>query len=427
MKPPINTRSLTFTVALVLSISAISTVRAESWARFRGPNGTGIATACKMPTTWNADSYAWRVQLPGAGFSSPVVWDDRVYITSGDEKKGTQIIQALDTKTGKPVWQRRFDADAYKKHRLNSYATSTPALDKKHIYITWGGPKGSMIVALDRKRGDEVWRHEMGPFVAMHNFGASPMVVDNLVVVMNDQDKHHMLLALDSSSGDVVWESKEETEAASTYATPCLYQSPDGVCQLIVGRTEAGVMSLNPRTGKKYWSLDLFKFRAVGSPVVADDRIVAICGSGGGGQRAVVIRPGVPEQKVEPKVLYDVEKNLPYVPTPLVHDKRLYLWADSGKVKCVRLDDGKELWQERLRGKFYSSPILVDGKLYCISDKGKMHILAAAPEYKSFGEVDLEEKTMATPAVADGVMYLRTLTHLMALPGGQADTNSHGK
>lgn len=416
--------------AILLSVSFAGFCAAETWPRFRGSNGSGIGTARRMPATWNRDDYLWRVTLPAPGFSSPVVWNDRVYVTSGDEKDGTQIIQSLDARTGRTVWERRFAADPYKKHHLNSYATSTPALDADHIYVAWGGPKGSAVVALDRATGRDLWRYEMGPFVALHNFGASPMLVDNLVIVLADQDKHRRILALDSASGTLVWDKQEATPPIPadvdpvlcqyvTYATPCVFRPAEAASQLIVGRTQVGVMSLDPRSGKQNWKLDLFEFRAVGSPITDGQRIVAICGSGGGGQKAAVIRPGVPEANTKPEVLYDVQKNLPYVPTPLIHDGLLYLWADSGKVKCVELATAKELWQGRIGGKFYASPVLADGKLYGVSDKGKVFVLAAGRRYKLLGKVDLEEKTMATPAVADGVIYFRTLAHLMALPGKQ--------
>ncbi|MBN1588707.1 MAG: PQQ-binding-like beta-propeller repeat protein [Pirellulales bacterium] len=413
--PCFHVWSVILTGLLFLSSSGL--LPAETWPRFRGPNGSGIGTARAMPTTWTDEDYLWRIELPGKGFSSPVVWDDRVYVTSGLEDDGTQVIRSIDTRSGQLVWEQRFPADAYKKHRLNSYATSTPTLDARGVYITWGGPKGSTVVALDRETGRQRWRYEMGPFVAMHNFGASPIVFEDLLIVLNDQDKHRMLIALDCATGELKWKSEENAETDATYATPCLFRPEGGACQLILGRTESGVTSLDPRSGSLNWRLDLFKFRSVGSPILSGDRIVAICGAGGGGQRAVAIRPGVPEKGVAPEVLYDVKKNLPYVPTPLIHDGLLFLWADSGKVKCVELATGEELWQERVKGKFYASPVLVAGRLYGLSDKGEMVVLAAGREYEMLGRIELGEKTMATPAVADGVMYLRTLSHLMALEG----------
>lgn len=404
-------------VVFALVLSLIRFAQAETWPRFRGPNGSGVATARTMKTTWTNDDYRWRIELPGMGFSSPVVWDDRVYVTSGDEKEGTQIVQSIDARTGETVWERRFEADAYKKHRLNSYATSTPALDKDRIYVTWGGPKGSTVAALERRTGRELWRYDLGPFVALHNFGASPMVIDDVVVVLNDQDKRHTLVALDAVTGEEKWKTDEPIEADATYATPCCFQPADGSSQLIAVRTQRGVMSLDPRSGRQNWKLDLPDFRFVASPITDGQRLAAVCGASEGGQRLAVIRPGNPQTNTEPEVLRDVEKDLPYVPTPLIHDGLLYLWADSGRVKCIALADGKERWKGRLRGKFYGSPVLAAGKLYGISDKGKAFVLSAGPKYELLGEVDLDENSMSTPAVADGVMYLRTVTHLMALPG----------
>jgi outer membrane protein assembly factor BamB len=412
---------------LVFALAVLAPpLAAETWPRFRGPNGSGVGTAQNLPKKWTKDDCLWRVELPGMGFSSPVVWNDRVYVSSGLENDGTQIVQSRDMKSGELVWERRFAADAYKKHRLNSYATSTPALDEDHIYVTWGGPKGSAVVALDRRTGRDRWRYELGPFVSMHNFGASPIVADDLVIVIDDQDKHRRILALGAAKGDVKWNIEEDTPPIpagadplfyqyATYATPCLFRPADAACQLIVGRTLSGVQSLDPRSGKPNWKLDLFQFRSVGSPTLDGNRLVAICGSGGGGQRAAVIQPGVPQKKIEPKVLYDIKKDLPYVPTPLIHDGLLYLWADNGKVQCLKLADGKEVWRGRGRGTFYGSPVLADGKLFCVSYQGKVNILAAGHKFQRLGEVDLDENSMSTPAVADGVICFRTFSHLMAI------------
>ena len=178
-----------------------------------------------------------------------------------------------------------------------------------------------------------------------------------------------------------------------------------------------GISALDLQTGKTIWELGVLPKRVVGSPMIAAGLIIAGCGEGGGGKRFVAVRPGDPAKGVEAKLVYEFESPLPYVPTPVAYGNLLFLWTEQGVVTCADAPTGKVRWQEKVGGKYYCSPIRVRDRIYCVSREGEMVVLAAADKYKLLARVNLEERTDATPAVANGVMYLRTLSHLMALGG----------
>ncbi len=390
-------------------------VHAQEWTRFRGPNGSGISDATTIPAQWTAKDYRWNVTMPGMGHSSPVVRGERVFITSAMEKDATQIVLCLRTSDGGQVWRRDFPSATYKKNASAAYASATPTLDDQRVYVAWATPKEYIVLALSQQDGSDVWRRDLGPFESQHGFGASPIVWKDLVIVANDQDKVSFIAALDCKTGQPRWQAKRRTEKAS-FSTPCVYQPEGGKPQLILSSWAHGLSGLDPETGKLIWDLPVFHDnRIVGSPTIAAGLIFAAAGVGGAGREMVAVQPGNPDRGVEAKVAYNVQGSLPYVPTPVAKGNLLFLWHDNGVVACIDAPTGKRLWQQRVGGNFFGSPVRVGDRLYCISRSGEMVVLAAADKYQLLARIPLGEASHATPAVADGVMYLRTVSHLMAL------------
>jgi outer membrane protein assembly factor BamB len=414
---PSTPRRLCLCHVLLLLPFLSSSLLAQPWPRFRGPNGDGISQCTTIPATWTAQDYRWKVTLPGAGQSSPVIWGQRVFITSSIDRDATEILTCLRASDGETLWRKQFSSSTHHKHNLNDYASSTPALDAKRVYMTWTTPQSYTVVALDQEHGDERWRRDLGPFVSEHGSGASPIVFEDLVILVNDQDGPSSVIALDCTTGKTRWEAPRRT-LKTGYSTPCLYQPQGGQPQLILSSWAHGLTGLDPRTGKTIWDLGVFQFRVVGSPIVASGRIVASAGTGGVGKRLVAAQPGRPDQGIEAKVAYEVTGSLPYVPTSITNGDLLFLWYDHGVVTCLDAPTGKIHWRERVGGDYFSSPIRVADRLYNVSRDGKVIVLAASKEFHRLGEIDLGEATKSTLAVADGTLYLRTLSHLMALRGG---------
>jgi outer membrane protein assembly factor BamB len=385
-----------------------------AWPRFRGPNGTGIGHAPDLPLQWTLKDCLWRVELPGVGHSSPVIWGERLFITSAVEKDGRRFLSCLHTADGRLAWRREYPMPTYSKSPNNSYASATPALDADHVYVTWSTPEHYLVLALRQTDGSEVWRRDLGPFDGEHGYGASPIVVDRLVILTNEQNGPSSVVALDTATGAERWKRLRRSEKAA-YSTPCLFEAPGAPPQLILTSWPHGVSSLDPQTGRPLWELPVFTYRVVGSPLAANGLIFASCGGGGKGPPFVAVRPGDPGRGTKAEVAYDLRKPVPYVPTPVAHKGLVFLFGDQGIVKCLDAARGSQRWQERIGGNYFGSPVRVDERLYCISREGVLVVLAAADKYQLLARIDLEEPSSSTPAVAGGVMYLRTLSHVMAI------------
>jgi len=424
-------RALSIPVFLLLVSGACADQRA--WPRFRGPDGTGVSDATTVPVAWTDQDYNWKVKLPGVGHSSPVVWGKRMFVTCGDPDTARRTILCLDTADGRTLWQRDYPSNTFKKHRANSYATATPAVDAGGVVVTWTTPREVVLLALD-PGGRQTWRRNLGPFVGLHGSGTSPIIVEDLVVLANDQEDpkrlpsvygrsptmpagKSFLIAVDRKTGQTRWQVPRRTTLAA-YSTPCMYRPDGGTPELIFTSTAHGITAIDPASGKVNWEIDhLFRDRCVGSPVSGAGLVIAGYGYGIRGTRYVAVRPGRSSGSSEPTLAYEVRQSVPLVPTPLVNRGRLFLWGDDGVVTCLNVSSGEVIWRERVGGAFYGSPVCVGNRLYCIARDGDVVVLAASDTFKRLARVPLGEPSHTTPAVSDGVMYLRTCSSLFSLGG----------
>jgi len=408
-----------FLLTFILAALTLRSLAAEpQWSRFRGPNGCGASDVSTIPTAWSAKDYRWRVSLPGIGYSSPVIWEDRLYITSTIEEQSRLIILCLSTADGSVLWSTSVNCKPHPKYKANIDASTTPALDAERLYAAWATPDEHVVIALDRIQGRELWRRDLGPYVAEDGFGASPVLAGDVLVVANDQDEGgtSSYLGLDRATGQTRWTIDRESKKAS-FSTPCVLQPAGGRAQVILTSCAHGITSLDAATGRKNWELPVFEVRATGSPLVAGGMIFATNGVGTSGRYLVAARPGVPEQGAQAAELYRIKEAVPYVPTPVARWPLVFLWSDRGVATCIDGPTGKVHWRQRVGGEYLASPIRAGDAIYGNSKSGEMVVLAAADKYQVLARIDLGEPTNSTPAVADGVMYLRTLSHVMALGG----------
>ncbi len=402
--------------ASIVSVLLAHAAAAQEWGRFRGPNGEGHASAAAIPAQWTEADYGWTTELSGAGYSSPVVCQGRLFVTSAIEDDATQVIYCLSVTDGAKLWEKRFESKPHKHHPFNCHAASTPALDEKAVFVLWANPDQLAVVKLDQATGDLQWQRDLGPYAAEHAFGTSPMLYKDMVIVPNDQDGESSIVALSRETGDTVWQVKRRSKKTA-YATPCLFTPKSGPAQLIVTSWAHGFSGLDPETGNTLWELPLFKNRVVGSPLVASGLVFGSAGTGGIGRQMYAVRPGDPSTGSEAEVAYELKGSLPYVVTPVACGDLLFAWFDKGVVTCLETATGEIVWRERIGGEYFGSPVCVNGRLYCISREGEVVVLAASREFKELGRVTLGEASHSTPAVANGVMYLRTKSHVMALGG----------
>ena len=267
-------------ILMLLFLWAGSRSDAQEWNRFRGPNGTGIS-AVEFPVQWTAKDYKWTAKLPGRGHSSPVVWQDHVYVTASNDKTGKRFVQCLSVKDGKLIWEREFDDASYKLHLRNSIATSTPCVGEHGLYLTWATPQNYVVQALDRLTGKDLWQQNLGPYVSQHGFGASPILFEDLLILTNEQDKGGWLHALQAKTGKEVWRIQRQSGNA-TYSAPCIYQAQGRAPEIIFTNWKHGITSVDPRTGKVRWEISCFEpkkqERAIASPIIAGDLVIGTCG-----------------------------------------------------------------------------------------------------------------------------------------------------
>lgn len=410
-------RRLQFTLAWLCLATSVAVVRADVWPRFRGANGDGQSSAAGVPSEFTEADYAWKVTLPGIGHSSPVVWDGRVFVTSANVDTAELHVMCFDLATGQEKWQRRFPGGVHSKHLTNSFATSTPALDATHLYVAWKVGETVKLAALTHD-GDEIWTSDVGHLAEGHGFGTSPMVVGDVVCITNDtaDEADSQILGFDRHTGQKLWNTPCGVGKTS-YATPCVWQTPGGRTLLLMSTMSKGLTAYDPATGAIVWNAFTTDLpdRCVSSPIVAGDTVLISCGSGNNGKWLIGARLGAGD--APPPEVYRLKQSIPNIPTPVVAGDLAFLWYDRGIITCIDSATGESHWRERVGGNFHSSPLRVDDRIFGISLEGEVVVLAADKEYKLIARSALGEPVTATPAVADGRMLIRTEQSLICLGG----------
>jgi outer membrane protein assembly factor BamB len=424
MHPRLRALSLALTLgSLLLGCAAVG---AASWERFRGPNGTGQAADKDVPVIWTEhDGLLWKTEIPGVGHSSPVIWGEHLFLQSADDKE--RRLLCLDTATGKIVWSRGAPGTLHKTHPKNNMASSTPATDGKRIYaIFWDG-KQVLLVAYDFT-GASLWQRELGGFTSQHGVGMSPIVFEDKVILNNDQDGSAKVLAFDAKTGKPAWEV-ERRAFRTCYSTPFILNHP-GAPELIVAST-AGITAYHPHTGAEIWSYTWsftgMPLRTVGSPITGSGMVFANSGDGSGARHTIAVRLGGTGDLTQTNLVWEERASFPYVPCMLVYGDHLFTVNDQGVAGCYDAKTGKEVWSHRLAGMTSASPILIDGKIYVVDERGNAYVIAASPTYKLLGKSTVGEAVFATPAVADNRLFIRGSNHLFCIAKPTAKGAEQGR
>ena len=429
--------------ALVLVIDA--TAFAQDWPSFRGPQGSGVATAATPPSTWNVTTsanVAWRIPIAGLGHSSPIVWGDRIYLTTavsnsaasrsltlGDSDQAGidpakdmvphrwEVI-ALDRASGKVVWTRSVHQGVprVKRHVKASHASATPATNGK-IIVALLGSEG--LVAFDTA-GKELWRQDLGVMSVgladdpTYEWGpaSSPVIHGNTVIVQNDRYRNSFLIAFDLTTGKELWRSSRDELPAWT--TPLVHEG-GGQKPTIVTNSPRFIRGHDLSTGRERWRLqDPDGEVKVSSPIAAGELAIVTGGYPAAGRPIYAIRVG------DGSLAWRQERGSPYTSTPLVHDGLLYIVTDNGILSAYQVADGQRVYQQRLSpdaGGFSASPVAAAGRLYLASEDGKVFVVRTGRKFELLAANDMQEVCMATPAFTGELLLIRTQTHLYALRG----------
>jgi outer membrane protein assembly factor BamB len=421
------------TAILLLMLATISASASDDWPRFRGPNGAGVSDATTVPTEWTEDDYNWIADLPGEGHGSPVVVGNRIFLLCGNQYTAERSVVCINSEDGQIVWSKPFKSAPHYVHRDNNYASSTPAADDEGVVVTWTTPKTFILLAVDND-GEEVWQRDLGEYKASWGGAPSPIIVDGMVIVLNDQMDPKVqaaflpegtpitdpgksyAIALDRATGETRWKVERKTIVAG-YATPCVRELDSGKKEIVFFGTGNGMTGIDASTGAINWEVnDALRSRTVMSPVLAGDLIVGSAGGRTIGDFLVALRP--PNSKDDKaEIVFKITQSIPLVPTVVYKDGLLFMTCENGTESCVSATTGDYLWRERIRGRFLASPVLVDGRLFCVGRRGDVFVLSASETFEELAHNSLGDDSFATPAVANGSIYFRTATQLISIGG----------
>src|SRR5215203_5017509 len=421
-----------------------------SWPSFRGPQASGIADGQNLPDQWNAktgQNILWHTPIPGLAHSSPIVWGNRIFVTSavstdpkasfkpglygdGDASKDRSphrwMIYALDKETGKVVWERvAYQGEPIEKRHIKAtYANSTPATDGR-IVVAWFGSQG--VHAYD-VNGRFLWKVDLGRIdlgaydVPTFEWGSasSPIIWKDLVIIQCDTQTDSFILALNANNGETVW--KTERDEIPSWGTPTVAVTSRG--EELITNASNFIRGYDPRTGKELWRLGRSSRITAPTPIFADD--VLVVASGRGPERPIfVVKAGargdltLPEGKASSDtVIWSRTGRGSYMPTPLIYNGILYVLANNGTFDAYNLKTGDEIYRQRLTvvgSGFSASPVAADGKIYISNEDGEILVIAAGEKFSHIGTNSMGELLMATPAMSEGVMYVRSAASLFAV------------
>jgi outer membrane protein assembly factor BamB len=401
---------------LTLAIVSSTAVSAQEWTRFRGPGGSGVNERAKtLPAEFTPEQYRWKIALPGAGTSSPVLWGTKLFITSESGGAGERSVLCLDSLTGKQLWAHQATFKPYEHHKFNNFASATPTVDENHVYISWTSGEEMHVLALSHA-GQKVWEANLGFFSEEHGSGASPIVVGKTLIISKDHHKEDAFLAgLNTADGQIIWKLPRTT-TRSSFSTPIVVEEIAGRPIVIFSSNPQALTALDPATGKELWHQDYpdkTGFRSVGSPAYTKGIYFCTVGQGMGGREGVALR--IKDGK--PVTAWELPKALPYVPTPLGLGEYFYMLNDGGILSCLEAATGKVVYNERVAENAYSSPVCAGDKIYCISRKGEVTTVKAGPKFEVLGKCKLGEDCESTPAIANDMLFIRTAGHLIAIGG----------
>lgn len=416
-------------LTLIAIFSSLVTLHADEWARFRGPNGTGVGSGDSIPVKFAESDINFRVELPGgSGCSSPVVWGDKVFVLSADPNDATRYVLCFNADNGEKIWQKEYKSEVHQVHTRSSFASCTPAADEERVYVAWSTPKETLFKAFNHD-GSEAWSLDLGTWQSQHGWGTSPIVYKDLVILHNSQQANQLkegetpgesrMMAFDRRTGEQKW----TTPLVSTnvcYSVPFIHQPADGgPDELVCTSTGNGMFSLDPLTGKENWAVNdgLFGMRTVSSPVEAGGLIFGSTGSGAySGNYIVAVKPGKNAELVY-KIANSNNFKAPYVPCLVADGDLLFCLYDKGFASCIDATTGDIHWTERTNAAFSGSPVRIDDRIYCVDETGVVWVFAASTEYKLLAKNELGGESRSTPAVANGRLYVRTFSHLISIGG----------
>jgi outer membrane protein assembly factor BamB len=384
---------------------------AKYWARWRGPSGQGVVSGTGFPDTWSGtENVKWKVPVPGSGNSSPIVWGDRIFLTTGYDSGRRLSVVAFRRSDGMKLWETFApEGRTPSGHYKNGHASATPATDGQRVYVSFG-TRG--LLALDMN-GKQVWYRDLGPMDAYHGTAGSPLLYKDRLILYQDQSRNSFIAAFDTRTGKTLWTTPREADVG--WGTPIAVHVVDHDEIIVNGQLK--VQAYNPDSGAELWSCKGTTYEVIPTPVVGYGMV--FCSSGRAGP-TLAIRPGGKGDVTRSHLAWTSPRGSPFVPSPILYGEHLYMVNDmQSVVTTFEATTGKVMWQNRLgasrREGFSASPVAVDGKVFFTNDEGETFVLKAGPTFELLRTNRIGEGTLATPALVDGKWYIRTERNLFAI------------
>ena len=395
---------------LLLIINPVA--EAQNWPNWRGPNGDGTSTETNIPTKWDSvTNVVWKVPVPGQGYSSPIIWQDFLFMTTAIQESQEKVLLCYNNKNGKLLWQKTvLNTPFENKHNDNSYASGTPATDGVNVFVSFLDGKDVVVAAYDFS-GNQVWIKRPGTFSSPHGYSCSPAIFEDKVIINGDSQGDSFVTALSKTDGHTIWRVSHDKPAHS-FSTP-IFRKLAGKTQMIFcGNKE--IASYNPNDGTKYWFISGPSEDFCSTPVYNEKNGLVLVSSSWPQRVLVAIKPDGQGDVVKSHVVWQSSKGAYYVPSPVCTDDYLFTTMTSGVLHCIEVATSNILWTEDL-GKQYSSPVLVKGLVYMPNDQGVITIIKPGPKFEYLAKNSIGEKMFASPAISNGKIYLRGLNHLFCI------------
>jgi outer membrane protein assembly factor BamB len=402
-----------YMIILILIINSMNVLWAQNWPGFRGPNGDGTSSETNIPTSWDAKrNIEWKIPVPGTGYSSPVIWNDKLFITTSIIESQEKILLCYNNKNGDLLWQKTVVKGPFeKKHSNNGYASGTPATDGTRVYVSFLDGQEVVAAAYDFS-GKQVWIQRPGTFSSQHGYSCSPVIFEDKVVFNCDsQQGESFIVALNRTNGRIIWKIIHD-KRAHNFSTP-IFRKIDGKVQMILCGNKA-IASYDPSDGSQNWYVSGPSEEFCSSPVYNEKTGLVIASSSYPVRILMAIKPDGHGDVTKSHVAWQSREGAVYVPSPLTVDNYLFTTMTSGLVYCTEASTGKILWTEDL-GLQYSSPVVANGLVYMPNDDGVITVIKPGPTFQSIAKNSIGERMYASPAISNGKIYLRGFQHLFCI------------
>jgi outer membrane protein assembly factor BamB len=408
-------------IPLILIASLSLPLLAEDWPQFRGPTGQGLSTSTNVPTEWSpTKNVTWKTEIPGHGWSSPVLSAGRLYLTTATGDAANISLRALciAADTGKIEWNvevfRPDPGAARAMHQKNSTASATPIITADRLYVHFGHLG---TAALDLS-GKILWRQTDIKYPPVHGNGGSPILLNNTLIFNCDGARDPFVIALDANTGQIKWKTPRNSPAKRTFAfsTPLAIEI-DGATQ-VVSAASAFVAAYDPADGHEIWrALYDEGYSIVPRPAFAQG--VLLVSSAFDSPVLYAIKPAGATGDATSHIAWKLRKGAPSTPSMLIVGDNVFCISDSGTAACADLHTGKVHWTHRLPGNYSASPVFADGHIFFQNEEGVAYVIKADKTFEQLSENDLAERSLASYAVTDGTFYIRTQSHLWKIEKGK--------